>query len=228
MKIGLVGYQGSGKSTVFEWMTGQKPDPALGHTAQSAMAVDPRAAGRGALPDLQAEEGDDGFPGTGRHAGPQPQPRGQRRPAGDDPRGRLPGAGDRRLRPHRSQGRPGDLRRRPDPGRHGDRLQPHHAGRGVAAQAAAQAGARDLRARARHAEDRAGGPGTRQAAPRKRHDRRPAPGHPFLPPLRREAAGGDLQHGRRRDQARAVHVARARRRRPCWPCPPGWNWNWPR
>jgi ribosome-binding ATPase YchF (GTP1/OBG family) len=41
MKIGLVGYQGSGKSTVFEWMTGQRPDPALGHTAQSAMAVIP-------------------------------------------------------------------------------------------------------------------------------------------------------------------------------------------
>ena len=41
MKIGLVGYQGSGKSTVFEWMTGQKPDPALGHTAESAMAVIP-------------------------------------------------------------------------------------------------------------------------------------------------------------------------------------------
>jgi len=41
MKIGLVGYQGSGKSTVFEWITGQRPDPALGHTAQSAMAVIP-------------------------------------------------------------------------------------------------------------------------------------------------------------------------------------------
>ncbi len=47
MKIGLVGYQGSGKSTVFEWMTGQKPDPAMGHTAQSAMAVipEPRVEG---------------------------------------------------------------------------------------------------------------------------------------------------------------------------------------
>jgi len=47
MKIGLVGYQGSGKSTVFEWLTGQKPDPALGHTAQSAMAVipEPRVEG---------------------------------------------------------------------------------------------------------------------------------------------------------------------------------------
>ena len=43
MKIGLVGYQGSGKSTVFEWLTGQKPDPALGHTAQSAMAVIPES-----------------------------------------------------------------------------------------------------------------------------------------------------------------------------------------
>lgn len=41
MKIGLVGYQGSGKSTVFEWLTGQKPDPALSHTIQSAMAAIP-------------------------------------------------------------------------------------------------------------------------------------------------------------------------------------------
>ncbi len=47
MKIGLVGYQGSGKSTVFEWLTGQRPDPALGHTSQSAMAVipEPRVEG---------------------------------------------------------------------------------------------------------------------------------------------------------------------------------------
>jgi ribosome-binding ATPase YchF (GTP1/OBG family) len=41
MKIGLVGYQGSGKSTVFEWLTGVKPDVALAHTAQSAMAAVP-------------------------------------------------------------------------------------------------------------------------------------------------------------------------------------------
>jgi hypothetical protein len=41
MKIGLVGYQGSGKSTLFEWLTGVKPDPAMGHTAQSAMAAIP-------------------------------------------------------------------------------------------------------------------------------------------------------------------------------------------
>ena len=44
MKIGLVGYQGCGKSTLFHWLTGVEPDPALSHTTQSAMATvpDPR------------------------------------------------------------------------------------------------------------------------------------------------------------------------------------------
>ncbi len=41
MKIGLIGYQGSGKSTLFEWLTGVKPDPALAHASQSAMAPVP-------------------------------------------------------------------------------------------------------------------------------------------------------------------------------------------
>ena len=41
MKIGLVGYQGSGKSTLFEWLTGVPPDPSLHHTSQSAMAAVP-------------------------------------------------------------------------------------------------------------------------------------------------------------------------------------------
>jgi ribosome-binding ATPase len=41
MKIGLVGYQGSGKSTLFHWFTGVAPDPALAHTGQSAMAPIP-------------------------------------------------------------------------------------------------------------------------------------------------------------------------------------------
>ncbi|HID75465.1 MAG TPA: redox-regulated ATPase YchF [Planctomycetaceae bacterium] len=41
MKIGLVGYQGSGKSTLFEWLTGVAPDPSHSHTAQSAMAPVP-------------------------------------------------------------------------------------------------------------------------------------------------------------------------------------------
>lgn len=41
MRIGLVGYQGSGKSTLFEWLTGVASDPALSHTAQTAMATIP-------------------------------------------------------------------------------------------------------------------------------------------------------------------------------------------
>jgi ribosome-binding ATPase len=41
MKIGLVGYQGSGKSTLFEWLTGIKADPAVAHVGQSAMAPVP-------------------------------------------------------------------------------------------------------------------------------------------------------------------------------------------
>lgn len=43
MKIGLVGYQGSGKSTLFHWLTGMAPDPATAHTGQSAMATIPDA-----------------------------------------------------------------------------------------------------------------------------------------------------------------------------------------
>ncbi len=41
MKIGLVGYQGSGKSTLFHWLTGEQPDSAQAHKAQSAMCVVP-------------------------------------------------------------------------------------------------------------------------------------------------------------------------------------------
>lgn len=41
MKIGLVGYQGSGKSTIFELLTGAKPDIAKAHTGQLAEAVVP-------------------------------------------------------------------------------------------------------------------------------------------------------------------------------------------
>lgn len=41
MKIGLVGYQGSGKTTLFEWLTGQAPDLSLRHATQSAMATVP-------------------------------------------------------------------------------------------------------------------------------------------------------------------------------------------
>src|SRR5262245_18869293 len=41
MKIGIVGYQGSGKSTLFHWLTGVRADPALAHVSQSAMAPIP-------------------------------------------------------------------------------------------------------------------------------------------------------------------------------------------
>ncbi len=36
MKIGIVGYQSSGKSTLFEWLTGVAADPALSHVSQLA------------------------------------------------------------------------------------------------------------------------------------------------------------------------------------------------
>jgi ribosome-binding ATPase len=46
MKIGIVGYQSSGKSMFFEWLTGTPADPAQAHTTQSAMATvpEPRVA----------------------------------------------------------------------------------------------------------------------------------------------------------------------------------------
>ena len=43
MKIGLVGYQGSGKSSVFELLTGTRPDPSKTHAGQIGMAVLPDA-----------------------------------------------------------------------------------------------------------------------------------------------------------------------------------------
>jgi hypothetical protein len=51
MKIGLIGYQGAGKSTLFEWLTSAKPDPALAHASQTAMAPvpDSRVAGLSAI-----------------------------------------------------------------------------------------------------------------------------------------------------------------------------------
>lgn len=46
MKIGIVGYQGSGKGTLFSWLTGVASDPAQSHLGQTAMA---------AVPDDQVE-----------------------------------------------------------------------------------------------------------------------------------------------------------------------------
>lgn len=41
MKIGLVGYQGSGKSTLFELLTGHKPDVSKSHLGQVGMTTVP-------------------------------------------------------------------------------------------------------------------------------------------------------------------------------------------
>jgi ribosome-binding ATPase YchF (GTP1/OBG family) len=41
MKIGLVGYQGGGKSVLFELLTGTKADPARSHQGQSGIAIVP-------------------------------------------------------------------------------------------------------------------------------------------------------------------------------------------
>lgn len=41
MKIGIVGYQSAGKSSLFEWVTGEQADPSLAHTTQTAMATVP-------------------------------------------------------------------------------------------------------------------------------------------------------------------------------------------
>jgi ribosome-binding ATPase YchF (GTP1/OBG family) len=38
MKVGIVGFSGSGKSTVFQWLTGAKPDPAKIQTGQTGNA----------------------------------------------------------------------------------------------------------------------------------------------------------------------------------------------
>lgn len=43
MKVGLVGFAGSGKSTVFQWLTGVKPDPAKALMGQSGNAKIPDA-----------------------------------------------------------------------------------------------------------------------------------------------------------------------------------------
>ena len=41
MRIGLVGYQGSGKSSTFEILTGTRPDPSKAHGGQVGMATLP-------------------------------------------------------------------------------------------------------------------------------------------------------------------------------------------
>src|SRR4029077_5226837 len=43
MKVGLVGFSGSGKTTVFQWLTGVKPDPAKAQFGQTGNAKIPDA-----------------------------------------------------------------------------------------------------------------------------------------------------------------------------------------
>ena len=38
MKIGIAGFAGSGKTTVFQWLTGVKPDPAAAQRGQVGIA----------------------------------------------------------------------------------------------------------------------------------------------------------------------------------------------
>src|SRR6201997_167511 len=38
MKVGIAGFSGSGKSTVFHWLTGVKPDPGAGQRGQVGIA----------------------------------------------------------------------------------------------------------------------------------------------------------------------------------------------
>src|SRR5437867_7363306 len=41
MKVGIAGFSGSGKSTVFQWLTGVKPDPAKVQSGQTGHAKIP-------------------------------------------------------------------------------------------------------------------------------------------------------------------------------------------
>ena len=178
MKIGLVGYQGSGKSTLFHWLTGVAPDPALTHTGQSGMAAIPDPARERLCQiyhpkkvTLAAIELVD-TPGMSRSHEGNAARLAMIREAGCLVF--VVAAFERR----RSGRRPPLVRRRPRAGRHGDRDQPHPAGRRSTQEALAAAGTSAIGARARHIEDRAGGDGVGQAAPRVAHDRRAAEGTP--------------------------------------------------
>src|SRR6516225_8260274 len=43
MKVGIVGFAGSGKSTVFQWLTGARPDPAKAQMGQTGVAKVPES-----------------------------------------------------------------------------------------------------------------------------------------------------------------------------------------
>ena len=62
----------SGKSTLFEWLTGVRPDPALAHTAQSAMAAIPEPRVEALCKIYKPKKVTHGLAGTGRHARAEP------------------------------------------------------------------------------------------------------------------------------------------------------------
>ncbi len=60
MKVGIVGFSGSGKSGVFQWLTGVKPDPSKSQTGQTGIAQNPRSAPRLVVGEVSAAQNDAG------------------------------------------------------------------------------------------------------------------------------------------------------------------------
>ena len=228
MKIGLVGYQGSGKSTLFEWLTGVKAGPGLGaqRAKRHGHRPEPRVEGlckiyqpkKVTLAALELVD----TPGLSRTHEGNAARLALIREAGclvlvvaafgrTDPLADLRSfdedlmLADMEIVTSRLK-RVEDSLRKPLPKQEHEQL--------LHEQATLKHGAGSLEA----------GQPLRET----RHDRRAAQGHPLLPPAWREAAGGGLQHGRRRAAPRAVRPRWARRRCRSSPCPPAWNWNWRR
>ena len=74
MKIGLVGYQGSGKSTLFEWLTAREAGP--GPVARRQRAIGPPFPSPAVVGYTVSKKVTPlGVAGTGEHAGNRPHSR---------------------------------------------------------------------------------------------------------------------------------------------------------
>ena len=205
MKIGLVGYQGSGKSTLFHWITGVAPDPALTHTGQSAMAPIPDARFEPLCKIYHPKKVTHAAielvdtPGLSRtHEGNAARMAMIREAGclvfvvaafdGADPAADLRSfdedlvLADMEIVTNRIE-RVEDQLKKPLPRPEHQQLEHEHGTLKIVL-AAMEVG---------------------QAAPRVAHDRRAAEGHPRVPAAEREAPAGDRQHGRRRIAAGAIH-----------------------